>query len=51
MTPIFGFPVYPIKKCLFSEIKLQERSFPKIDFKGIAGHKDEATIRRYSLAG
>lgn len=51
MFPIFGFPVYSIKKCLFSEMKLQENQFLKLAMKSLAGHKQDSTSMVYAKSG
>ena len=51
MSPIFGFPIYSIKKCLFSEMRLQQAKTVKVDLQKLADHKDEKTALGYAKAG
>ena len=39
MVTIFGFKVYSIKKCMFSETRMQERRNLRLDLKHLAAHK------------
>lgn len=53
MKKIFGFPVYSIKKCMFSEMALQmSRSNKNSEYlKQLADHKEVSTAEIYALQG
>ena len=51
MYKIFGFPIYSLKKSLFSEINLQVLQYFKPNLKKLADHKQEKTAMNYAEAG
>jgi hypothetical protein len=38
MRKIFGFPVYSIKKCIFTEFELQKAKNQQVDLQKLANH-------------
>ena len=51
MYKIFGFPIYSLKKSLFSEINLQALQYFRPNLKKLADHKQEKTAMTYAEAG
>ena len=51
MVSIFGFRVYAIKKCMFSESRMHERRNLKIDLRHLAAHKQQKMVDLYAKAG
>lgn len=51
MFEVFGFPIYSVKKCLFSEMKLQESQHLNVNLKLLADHKEMKTAMIYAKGG
>ena len=48
MRPIFGFPVYSIKKCIFSELLLQKAKEANINLQNLANHSTLKVSMNYA---